>query len=165
MSKYNVTIPENMTSVINNCTASLAGVGAISGLIGPGSDLVVIGPVWVGMTISLADKAGSNLSEQTLKKIALAVLTGAGAFIAGAKIASVGLGWVAAFFTGGLSLAASAAVNAALNAAFTRSYGRAAARFFLATERISSTDVAVKLLIALVGADYGFSTPYDDLLT
>lgn len=165
MSKYNVSIPDDMMSVINGCTASLAGVGAIGGLIGPGADLVVIGPVWVGMTISLADKSGANLSEQTAKKIAMAVLAGAGAFLTGTKIASVGLGWLAAAFTLGTSLIASAAANAALNAAFTRSYGRAAAKFFLTTERISSVDVAINILIALVGNEYGFSTPYDDLLT
>ncbi|RQO66000.1 hypothetical protein DBR43_27545 [Pedobacter sp. KBW06] len=164
MSKFIVEIPNEMTTVINGCAASLGGVGAFSGMIGAGTDLGIIGPVWVGMTISLANKAGSDLSEQALQKIAIAVFTGAGSFIAGAKIASAGLGWIAAVFTGGLSLAASAAANAALNVAFTRSYGRAVARFFLAKEPISSTEIVVKMLIALLGADYGIKTSHDHLL-
>jgi uncharacterized protein (DUF697 family) len=165
MSKYNAAIPEDMSRIINNCTAALGGVGLIGGLIGPGADLVVIGPVWIGMTVKLADKAGQSMSEQTAKKLALAVCTGAGAFIGGAKIASTALAWLSAPFTFGASLAINAAANAGLNAAFTRSYGRACARFFLQTNRISDTDVAVKVLIALVGIDYGFSTPYDHLVS
>lgn len=165
MTKFNAKIPDDMNRIIDNCTATLGGVGIIGGLIGPGADLIVIGPVWIGMTIKLAEKAGNALSEQKAEKIALAVCTGAGTFIGGAKIASTALAWLSAPFTFGASLAVNAAANAALNAAFTRSYGRACARFFLQTDEIGSVDVAVRVLIALVGLDYGFSTPYDYLLS
>lgn len=154
-----------MNKIINNCTAILGGVGILVGLAGPGADLIVIGPVWIGMTLALAEKAGQNLSQQTAKKIALTVCTGAGVFIGGTKIAAVGIAWLTAPLTFGWSLVASAAANAALNAAFTRSYGRACARFFLQTERISNIDIAVKIMIALIGIDYGISTPYDHLLS
>ena len=40
----------------------------------------------------------------------------------------------------------------------------AAAHLFLSDAKITSVDVAVRLLIALMGADLGFSTPYDDLI-
>lgn len=165
MSKFNAEIPDDMSRIIDNCTAALGGVGLVGGLIGPGADLAVIAPVWVGMTVKLANKAGQSLSDQTAKKIAMAVCTGAGTFIGGAKVASTVLAWLTAPLTLGASLAVNAGANAALNAAFTRSYGRACARFFLANERISNTDVAVRILIALVGMDYGFSTPYDHLIS
>lgn len=164
MAKYNISIPDDMMAIINDCTAGLAGVGLVGGAIAPHADLIVIAPVWVNMTIKLADKAGASLSEQTAKKIALAVFAGAGAFVSGVKMASFVFGWVGALFTMGGSVAVSAVANAAINAAFTRSYGRAAAKFFLATDQIGGIDKAMKILIALAGADYGFKTPYDNLI-
>ena len=164
MGKYNTDIPDNMLSVINNCTTGLGIAGIGGGLIGAGTDLIVIAPVWVGMTVNLAEKAGHHMTEQTAKKIALAVCTGAGTFIAGTKIASSVLGWIGAAFTFGASLALSAAANAALNASFTKAYGKAAARFFLKTTQISNIEVMVSVIIALMGADLGFSTPYDYLI-
>jgi uncharacterized protein (DUF697 family) len=165
MGKYNVEIPEDMLSVIQGCTASLGAVGIAGGLIGPGADLVVIGPVWIGMTVKLAEQAGQNMSEQTAKKIALAVCTGAGSFVGGAKVAATLIGWLTAPLTFGASLAVSAGTNAALNASFTYAYGKAIARFFLTTTEISNTDVVVKILIALVCTDLGFNTPYDNLIS
>ena len=158
-------IPENMKDTINACAVGLGFVGIPGGILGPGADLVVIAPTWVGMTVALADQAGHAMSKQTAKKIALAVAAGGGAFAGGTKIASTAIGWLAAPFTLGASLAISAAANAGLNASFTYAYGRAAARYFLQTREIDNIEVMVGVLIALIGADLGFNTEYDHLIS
>lgn len=165
MTKFDASIPDDMQSVIDNCTAGLAGVGFIAGPFGPGTDLPIIAPTWIWMTYELGQRAGSSLSKHKAKKIAMAVLTGAGAFLAGTKVASAVLGWLGAFFTLGSSLIISGVANAAINAAFTRSYGRSVAKFFIAAGDIDDVEVAIQVLIAMTGRDYGFKTPYDDLLT
>ena len=116
------------------------------------------------MTVKIAEKTRYKLSEKNANKIATSVVAGASAFIAGPKITSVVLGWLSAGFTLGASLAAPTVANSALNAAITRSYGRSVARFFLAGDQQSDVETIVKILIALVGLDYSFNTPYDDLI-
>ena len=161
MKKYNFDIPKEMQTIVNSYTKGLGATGIVGGLIGPGADLIVIAPAWIKMTIELAKEADEELSEQTIKKIVLAVMTGAGAFMAGTKAASTGLAWVTAIFTGGISLAISAAANAGLNAAFTASYGRAVSRYFLLKRKIGIADLAVPTIIALIGLDLGI--PIDNL--
>ena len=148
-------ITDEMEKIVNYHTAGLGGVGALAGPFGPGTDLPIIGASWVTMTMQLAEEAGHDLDRQTVKKICIAVATGAGSFIAGSKIATTAAGWIAALFTGGASLLVSAAGNAALNAAFTRAYGRACAKYFLQTDEIPASQVAVAALIAMVGAELG----------
>jgi hypothetical protein len=161
MKKYNFDIPEKMQSIIESYTVGLGATGVIGGLIGPGADLIIIGPSWIKMTIELAEEADEELSEQSIKKIVLAVLTGAGAFMAGTKAASTGLAWITAIFTGGVSLFISAAANASLNALFTASYGRAVSQYFLLKRKIGIVDLAVPSIIALIGLDLGL--PIDQL--
>ena len=161
MKKYNFDIPENMQSIVNSYTKGLGATGIVGGLIGPGADLIVIAPAWIKMTIELAKEADEELSEQTIKKIVLAVMTGAGAFMAGTKAASTGLAWITAAFTGGVSLIISAAANASLNAVFTASYGLSVSRYFLLRRKIGLVDLAVPTIIALIGLDLGI--PIDNL--
>lgn len=164
-SRYKIDIPSEMLETIENHSLTLGGVGTVGGLFGPGADLFVIIPAWVHMTISLADKADTYMSEQTAKKIATAVATGAGTIMAGAKAASTILSWLTAIPTFGLSLLASSIANTTLNYTFTQTYGRAVARLFLQTTEISDTETMIKILIALVGAELGFSTPHDHLIS
>ena len=154
-------IPQNMMAIIDGNTAGLAGVGGAGGLIGPGADLPIIGASWVGMTVALADAAGHRMDNQTAKKVAVAVATGAGSMLAGSKIAATAAGWIGAVFTAGFSLVLSAAGNAALNAAFTKAYGKSCAKLFLQMDRIDDLDVLIKVLVALIGHQMGFKTDFD----
>jgi hypothetical protein len=163
MGKYQTEIPEKMTKIIENCAKGLGGAGVIGGLIGPGADLVAIVPTWVIMTIALAGEAGHTMSNQTAKKLIMAVLTGVGSIMAGTKAASTGIAWLCAPFTFGISLLISAAANAALNASFTYVYGRAVARFFLKTTEITNVEVMVQVVIGIIGVDLGIPTPYNHL--
>lgn len=151
-------IPQNMQDTIDNCTLGLGAVGLPAGVIGPGTDLAIIGVVWGGMTVTLAEQAGHVMNQDTAKKIAIAVATGAGAFVAGAKVASTAAGWLLAIPSFGLSVVLSAAGNAALNAAFTKVYGESVARYFLQT-RTDDTDLAVAILVALVAVGFGAPSP------
>jgi hypothetical protein len=157
--KYQQDIPENMMKVIMSRANSLTIVGGFAGLIGPGIDIPVIFPVWVEMTATLAGMAGHAMSNQTIKKVAMAVLTGSGAFLAGSKVATIALGWIGALFTGGLSLVLSAGANATLNRTITISYGKAVARFFLTTAEITDSEMMSKAVLGMVGVDFGISTP------
>ena len=148
-------IPSEMQAIIDTHTVGLGAVGVLGGIVGPHADLPVIAASWVAMTIDLADKAGHKMDEQAVKKICLAVATGAGTFLAGTKIASTAAGWIGAFFTAGISLVISAGGNAALNAAFTRAYGKSCARYFLQSEKIHGFEVVVAALVALMGAEMG----------
>jgi hypothetical protein len=112
-------IPQKMMDTINNCTLGLGGVGIVGGAIGPGADLIVIAPTWVGMTCTLAAQAGDSMEEDTAKKIAIAVATDVGGFVIGSKIAATVAGWLLALPSAGLSLGLSMAGNAALNAKMT----------------------------------------------
>jgi len=156
-------IPENMRTTINACTAGLGAAGVIGGLIGPGTDLVPIALTWVGMVVTLADQAGTGMDRQTAKKVCVATAMGVGTFALGTKLASTVGAWLLAPFTGGLSLAANVAANVTLNAALTRYFGCAVARYFLQTEKIEDLDVMVKILIALVGLDFGIASPIPDI--
>jgi hypothetical protein len=156
-------IPEDMRTTINACAAGLGAVGVIGGLVGPGTDLVAIVPTWVGMVGTLAGQAGTSMDSQTAKKICVAAAMGVGTFVLGTKVASTIGGWLLAPFTGGLSLAANVAANVALNAALTRYFGCAVARYFLQTHKIEDLDVTVKILIALVGLDFGIASPIPDV--
>lgn len=149
-------IPEKMKSIIKTCANGLGGVGIFGGLAGPGADLAIIIPTWVGMTMALADEANHTMSTQTAKRIALAVTTGLGAFMGGTKLASTGIAWLTAPFTGGASLAIAAAANAALNLTITRAYGRAVARYFIQVDEIDAIDVIITILISFVKSDLGF---------
>lgn len=151
-------IPQNMRDTINNCTIGLGVVGIPAGMIGPGTDLAVIAPAWGVMTATLAGQAGHTMNEDTAVKLAVAVATGAGAFVAGSKVASSLLGWLLAIPTVGLSLVAAGAANAALNASFTKVYGESVARYFLQT-KTDSTEAAVKVLIGLVAVGLGLPSP------
>jgi hypothetical protein len=157
-------IPENMEKIIKFHTVGLGVVGVGGGLLGPGADLPVIAASWVAMTLDLGGAAGLTLKEQAVKKICLAVSTGAGAFLAGTKIAATAAGWITAWFTAGASLVISAAGNAALNAAFTRAYGRACARYFLQADEIDDFEVVVQVLITLIGAEMGIKMGSSDLI-
>lgn len=163
--KSNQTIPSEMRDLINISTGALGLTGVWGGIAGPGADLPVIIPAWIGMTVGLAGQAELDIDKQTAKKVAMAVCTGAGALMGGTKLAATGIAWLTAPLTLGWSLVASAAANATLNATFTRAYGRAVAKFFLQTEKIDNIDVMVRVLIALIGFDLGFSTPHDDLIS
>jgi uncharacterized protein (DUF697 family) len=149
-------VPQGMIDIIENCTAGLGAVGVVGGLVGPGTDLVIIAPTWIGMTIALADQAGAAMDEATAKKLVLATATGVGSFAAGAKIAATVAGWLLAIPSAGLSLGLSMAGNAALNAKFTHAYGMAIARYFLQTDGVEDGDLIVKVLIALVSVHFGF---------
>lgn len=166
MRKYSATydIPRTMNNIIENHTIGLGATGIAGGLLGPGADLPIIAGSWVTMTISLADEAGHKMNNETAKKVCLAVATGGGAFLAGAKIAATAAGWIGALFTVGISLAASAAGNAALNAAFTSAYGKACARYFLQTTEIDDTEALVSVLISLTGAEMGINMGDSSLL-
>ena len=157
-------VPPNMESIINGHTVGLGGVGILGGLAGPGADLPAIAASWVTMTLHLAEEAGHHLERDAVKKICLAVATGAGAFLAGTKLAATVGGWIAATFTFGTSLLVSAGGNAALNAAFTRAYGRSCARYFLQSEKIDGFDVVVAVLIALIGAEMGIKMGNSELI-
>lgn len=158
-------IPPNMESIITGHTLGLGGVGILGGLAGPGADLPVIAGSWVSMTLQLADEAGHHMERDLVKKICLAVATGAGAFLAGTKVAATAAGWITAAFTLGASLLVSAGGNAALNAAFTRAYGRSCARYFLQSDKIDGFDVVVAVLIALIGAEMGINMGSSSLVT
>lgn len=166
MSKFNsrIPIPDHMNDCIKTTTGILAGVGIPGGLIGPGADWGPIIGLWGTMTINLASEAGHSLNIDTAKKIAFAVATGVGTFLAGAKVTSKVIGWLAAPFTGGLSLAIAVLSNAAMNGSFTWMYGRAVARYFLQTDKVDSVEVMIKILSALVGAELGVSTGYEYLI-
>ncbi len=157
-------IPKDMQNIITTHTASLGVVGVGGGLLGPGADLPVIASSWVGMTVQLADEAGHHMKKDTVKKICLAVATGAGSFLAGSKIASTVFGWVTAAFTAGASLVVSAAGNAALNASFTRAYGRACAKYFLQVEEFDNFEVMVQVLVALLGNEMGIDMGGSELI-
>ena len=148
-------VPENMKTIVESHSSGLGGVGVIGGVIGPGTDLAIIGGSWVTMTIQLADEAGHVFDQQTAKKVCIAVATGAGAFMVGTKIAATAFGWLGAVFTGGLSIAAAAAGNAALNYSFTKAYGYSCSRYFLQTEKIHNSEVLVSILICMMGAELG----------
>jgi uncharacterized protein (DUF697 family) len=157
-------IPENMLDTITKCTTGLGAVGIVGGAIGPGADLIVIAPVWAGMVVTLANQAGASMDNQTAKKLCVAVATGVGTFVGGAKVASTVASWLFALPTAGLSIAANIAANAALNAALTRAFGRAVALYFLQTHEIESVDVVARILIALVGLEFGVSTSRSDIM-
>jgi uncharacterized protein (DUF697 family) len=149
-------VPQRMIATIENCTVGLGAVGVFGGLFGPGTDLVIIAPTWIGMTIALADQAGVSMDEATAKKLVYATVTGVGSFAAGAKIAATVAGWLLAIPSAGLSLGLSMAGNAALNAKFTHAYGLAIARYFLQTDGLEDGDLTIKVLIALVAVQFGF---------
>jgi hypothetical protein len=103
------------------------------------------------------------MDEQTAKKLAIAVATGAGSFIVGTKAAATLGAWLLALPTAGASLVANMAVNATLNWKFTQAFGRAVALYFLQTGEIETSDVVVKILIALVGLQFGIPSGRADL--
>jgi len=154
-SSFNQNIPEEMNETIELCVAGLGGLGTLTGIIGAGTDLPIIAGTWVGMTVKLAAQAGHRLDFQTAKKITLAVSAGVGTMIVGAKAATTVLGWVAAAFTGGLSLLLAAGANATLNATLTYAYGRAAARYFLTTEELSNTEVMISVILNFMAENLG----------
>jgi hypothetical protein len=156
-------IPQNMQDTINGCSAGLGAVGVLGGLIGPGTDLVPIALTWVGMVVTLAEQAGTNMDRQTAKKVCVATAMGIGTFVLGTKVASTIGGWLLAPFTGGLSLFANVTANVALNASLTRYFGRAVARYFLQTEKIEDLDLMVKILVALIGIDFGVASSVIDV--
>jgi uncharacterized protein (DUF697 family) len=149
-------IPQDMIETIDNCTAGLGLVGLAGGAIGPGADLVVIAPVWIGMTVALADQAGAAMDKETAKKIVYATATGVGSFVAGTKIAATVAGWLLAIPSAGLSLGLSMAGNALLNGKLTHAYGMAVALYFLQTDGLDDGDLTVQVLIALVAVQMGF---------
>lgn len=151
-------IPQSMQDIIDGCTAGLGLVGIVGGAIGPGADLIVIAPTWVGMIVALADRAGSAMDEHTAMKIAKASAVGIGAFVGGAKIAATVGGWLLAIPSFGLSLGLSMAGNAALNAKVTNAFGKSVARYFLQTEGFESTDLIIEILTAMVSTQFGFSS-------
>jgi len=153
-----------MRTTITTCTAGLGGVGILGGAIGPGADLAIIAPTWVGMVCTLAAQSGSSMSQHTAKKLAMAVATGCGTFVVGTKIASTVFAWVLALPTAGMSVAANMAANAGLNAKLTHAFGTATARFFLQTSSIDNTDLAIQVIIALVGLEFGIPTSRDDVI-
>jgi uncharacterized protein (DUF697 family) len=149
-------VPQHMIDTIENCTAGLGVVGLAGGLMGPGADLVVIAPTWIGMTIALADQAGAAMDKETAKKLVFATATGIGSFAAGTKIAATVAGWLLAIPSAGLSLALCMGGNAALNAKCTHAYGMAVARYFLQTNGLESEDLTIRVLVALVAVQFGF---------
>jgi uncharacterized protein (DUF697 family) len=155
-------VPVNIREIINTCTAGLGAVGVVGGAIGPGADLLVIGPVWVGMTVAIADAAGITLGESNAKKIAYAAATGVGSFAGGAKIASTVAGWILALPTAGASLLLCIAGNAALNAKLTHAYGTSVAQYFLQTHDIDDSDLVIQILLALIAIQIGMdlNSPY-----
>lgn len=164
MGKYNIDVPKKMEAIIAKHMVLLGGVGGIAGLFGPGTDLPFIAGSWIQMTIELAKEAGHEMSKQKVEKITMAVATGLGFFIGGSKVAIVVTTWLTALITGGLSLFVGAAANVTLNTTVTRAYGRAAARFFIQTSKVDNTEMIVKVIIALIGVDLGFTTPDSNLL-
>jgi uncharacterized protein (DUF697 family) len=156
-------IPQKMRDTINNCVGGLGAVGVVGGAIGPGADLVVIAPTWVGMTCTLAAQAGQRMDEDTAKKLAVAVATGAGSFAIGTKIAATVGGWLLALPSGGLSLFLAMAGNAALNAKFTDAYGKSVARYFL-QRKTNDNELAAKILIAMLAIQFGVSSPSSDVI-
>ncbi len=157
-------IPQNMQDTIDNCTVGLGAVGIVGGIIGPGADLIVIAPTWVGMVVALAEQAGEAMDEATAQKICLAAATGGAAFLAGAKIAATIGAWILAIPSGGASVAVWAVGNAALNAKFTDAFGKATARYFLQTESVEASDIVVQILLALVGLQFGIPTGRHDIV-
>ncbi len=157
-------IPEDMLETINSCTLGLGAVGIVGGALGPGSDLIIIAPVWAGMVAALAGQAGTSMDEQTAKKLCVAVATGVGTFVAGTKIASTAAAWLLALPTAGASLVANMAANAGLNAILTRKFGRAVALYFLQASKIESIEVIAGILIALVGLEFGVPTSRCDVV-
>jgi len=155
-------VPSNITEIINGCTAGLGAVGVIGGAIGPGADLAVIGPVWIGMTLAIADAADITMDQNMAKKIVYATATGVGSFAGGAKIASTVAAWLLAIPSAGASLLISMAGNAALNAKLTHAYGMAVARYFLQTDDFDNGDVVVQVLLALIALQFGLGidNPY-----
>jgi hypothetical protein len=166
MGKYkNIAITSKMESAIDKTAKGLAGVGVIGEAFAPGLDIAVIVPAWTILTIALAVQAGQVMEEQKARRIAMAVCTGVGALVAGTKVASTVIGWLAAPFTFGLSLLVSVSANATLNYTFTKAYGRSAARYFLASGDITDSEIAFKAIVALIGLDLGIPTPYDHLIS
>jgi hypothetical protein len=104
------------------------------------------------------------LDEQTAKKIALAVATSVGSFVAGTKIAAWAFGWILAIPSAGVSLVAGMAGNAALNAKVTNAVGKAVALYFLQTTEIESSDVIIAILVALVGTQFGIPSGRHDII-
>ncbi len=149
-------IPADMESKIDGYTAGLGAVGVPSGMIGPGTDLIVIAPTWVAMTASLAEEAGYVFEQHSLEKTVMAAATGIGAFGAGAKLATWLLSWVATPFTGGTALVVSGIANATLNATLTRAYGHACARYFLQADNFKGSEVCSALLVGLTGLGLGY---------
>jgi uncharacterized protein (DUF697 family) len=153
-----------MMDTIEGCTAGLGAVGLVGGAIGPGADLPIIAPVWIGMTIALADQAGSAMDKETAKKIVYATATGVGSFVAGSKIAATVAGWLFAIPSGGLSLGLCMAGNAFLNGKLTHAYGKAVALYFLQTEGLDDGDLTVQVLIALVAVQMGLPSGNPDVI-
>lgn len=156
-------IPEEMLDTVRACTIGLGAVGIPGGVLGPGSDLIVIAPVWAGMVVRLAMQSGHHLSESTAKKLAIVVATGCGSFAFGTKVASTIAAWVLALPTAGMSLAANVTANVALNAKFTHAFGMATARYFLQSESFDGTDVAAQIIIALVAWNFGIHLSHPDV--
>lgn len=158
-------IPSNMTATIEHCTLGLGAVGIVGGAIGPHADVGIIAPVWIGMAAALADQAGVAMNEGTLRKLVYATATGVVGFGVGTKIVSTVAGWLLAIPSGGLSLAIGMAGNAALNAKLTHSFGRAIARYFLQADEIDNGELAVAVLTALIGRDFGISIHCDHVIS
>lgn len=157
-------IPDNMLSTIRACTAGLGAVGIGGGLLGPGADLPVIAPTWIGMVATLAAQADLRLEDGAVSRLVMACASGCATFVAGTKTASTVAAWLFSPLTGGSSLALNCAANAALNAKLTHAFGSATARYFLQAEQIAKTDIAVGIIIALVGLEFGIPTPRDDII-
>ncbi|MFN9030114.1 MAG: hypothetical protein ACK5XM_07870 [Betaproteobacteria bacterium] len=152
-----------MRNTIECCTAGLGVIGPIGGALGPGTDLPVIIPTWVGMVCTLAEQAGHQMDKHTAKKVAMATATGAMSMVAGTKVASTVLGWLLSIPSGGASLLASMAANSAINAKFTHAYGKACALYFLQSDGPDSTDVVVAVLLALIGLEFGIPSSRKDV--
>lgn len=105
---------ENYDSIIRTAVVAASAAGPLAMSPIPVADTFVVAGIWATMMTGIARKTGHDLDLETGKKVALAVISGAGAYWTGCKaltwiIAKVpGIGWV----TG-------SGANSVLNGAYT----------------------------------------------
>jgi len=154
-------IPSAMEDTITTTTAA-SGFG---GLFGPAADLPIQAAIYIASGMTLADQAGHYMTEETMKKIAYGVSLGIVNIFVAAKIGTAVVSWLAAIGTGGLSLLVGAAANGAISAKLANAYTRALALYFIQTDSISDSDLAIEILLALIAVQFGLSSNRSDVIS